>query len=88
MPDSLNGGQRRPLTPQQQVVNDQLELVQLDKENQAGFTELARMGAQVDPGSLLDGRIDILAEMVFGGEDSPGMLEFRLQFARKVAQAS
>ena len=87
MPDGLNGGQRRPATPQQLITEAQQELVRLDKENQAGFTELASMGAQVDPGSLLVGRINVLAEMVFGGADSPGMLEFKMRFARLVAQS-
>lgn len=87
MPDSLNGGVRRALTPAEQAVHAQLELAQLNTANMAAMAELARMGAQVDSLSLLNGRIEVLAELVFGGENSAGMFEFRLQFARKVAKA-
>lgn len=91
MPDGLDGGQRRPLTPLEaelaQVTNAKMELTRLLASNKAGFAEIASMGAQVDGGSLLNGRINTLAEMIFGGADSPGMLEFRLRFERLVAEA-
>jgi hypothetical protein len=81
MTDSLNGdpgpdlGHPRPL---------QQHLDELIEANKAGFTDLARQGAQVDPGMLLNLRIEVLAEMAFG--DGPGMLEFRLRFERKIAE--
>lgn len=87
MPDGLNGGQRRPPVPQQLPVPPQEELARLLAANKAGFAEIASMGAQVDGGSLLNGRIQVLAEMIFGGADTPGMLEFQLRFERLVAQA-
>jgi hypothetical protein len=80
MTDSPNGD-HSPLKPLQQ------ELDRLIADNKAGFTEIARMGAQVDPGGLLNLRIDTLAEMAFGGPGSPGMTEFGLRFERKVALA-
>ena len=91
MPDSLNGGVPRPLTPQEaetaKAVNARVELTQLMNANKAGVAEVASMGAQIDPGSLLNGRIQVLAEMIFGGTDTPGMVEFQLRFERLVAQA-
>ncbi len=90
MPDGLNGGQRRPLTPQEaeiaKAVNARMELAQLLADNKAGFAELARMGAQVDGASLLNGRIQTLAEMIFGGAGTPDMIEFQLRFERTVAK--
>ena len=77
MPDNLNGGMRRPVTPQQ-------ELDQLMESNQAVFLELTRMGVQVNVGDLLNVRIHTLAEVLFG-ENGPGMVEFQLRFERKVA---
>lgn len=79
MPDSLNGGQRRPLTPAE-------ERDRLIEQNRAGFAEISRMGAQVDPGGLLNARIDILAQMIFGGLESSGYVEFQLRFERVVAE--
>lgn len=57
---------------------------QLVEANKAGFAEIAAMGAQVDPASLIHLRIEILAELVFG--TGPGMIQFRLRFERKVAE--
>ena len=68
------------------IITAQEELAQLIEANKAGFAEIASMGAQVDPGSLLNGRINVLAEMIFGGSGSPGFLEFQLRFERMVSQ--
>jgi hypothetical protein len=80
MTDSPNGD-RSPLKPLQQ------ELDRLIEDNKAGFTEIARMGAQVDQAGLLNMRIETLAELVLGPPGSPGMIEFGLRFERKVALA-
>lgn len=76
MPDSLNGGVRRPLTPQQ-------ELAKLMESNKAGFVQLAQMGVRAEIGDLLNVRIHTLAELLFG--NGPQMLEFQLRFERKVS---
>lgn len=70
---------------QSRTLSMQQERDRLIKENQAGFAEIARMGAQVDPGGLLNARIDILAQMVFGGAESTGYVEFQVRFERMIA---
>jgi hypothetical protein len=65
-------------------IMQQQEVDRLVEANKAGFAELASMGAQVDAGGLLNLRIEILAEMMFG--DGPGMVQFKLRFERKVAE--
>jgi hypothetical protein len=79
MTDSPNGDHVPPKPLQQ-------ELDRLIAANQAGFTDLARQGAQVDPGALLNLRINVLAEMIFG-VGGPGMTEFGLRFERALAGA-
>ena len=59
---------------------------ELIRANQAGFAEISRMGAQVDPANLLNTRLDILAQLVLGGTDSPGFIEFQVRFERQVAK--
>lgn len=78
----VNGAIR---TPADVLADARAERDALIEANRAGFAEIARMGAQVDPGTLLNARIDILAQMVFGGEDTPGFIEFQLRFERVIA---
>jgi hypothetical protein len=60
------------------------QVARLIESNKAGFAELARQGAQVDPVGLLSLRIETLAEMTLG--NGPGMVQFRLRFERRVAE--
>jgi hypothetical protein len=60
------------------------EAERLIAENKTALANLARQGAQIDPASLLNLRIDTLAELVLS---EPGMLQFRLRFEQRVAEA-
>jgi hypothetical protein len=60
------------------------EVDALIKQNQAGFAELARMGAGIDPADLLNLRIFTLAQLILS---EPGLLQFQLRFEQKVAEA-
>lgn len=65
---------------------DTAELEQLNAANKARVMALGRMGAQLDPSSVLSLRIDVLAEQVFG-KDSAALLEYKLVFQRRLADA-
>jgi hypothetical protein len=60
------------------------EVDALIEKNKAGFAELARMGAGIDPANLLNLRIFTLAQLILS---EPGLLQFQLRFEQKVAEA-
>ena len=72
--------------PEAQMAADKAELEQLNDGNKARLLALGRLGAQIDPASVISLRVDVLAEQVFG-KDSAAMLQYKLTVQRNLAKA-
>lgn len=64
------------LTPEQEAAHEAID--KQVEENRKKLHRLQREGVQMDPGELMERRMDVLVEFLLGGADSDRRLEFEL----------